>query len=248
MSEYNYNEDIIVPESPKVVSDEVLHVYIPNASHQHPGLATYDDEYFEIDSKSNVKFKQSLLDVKLNRIKNEFNRTAVYGVDSDGNDYLTPIAVTVVPNTLIRRDSSGCALISTPTHSQGIANKLYVDNAVLDGLKAANSDAITYADQILLRSKAYTDDELAKFDFIKVVTSLDSVTSPLPNKIYLVPKADSQNQDLFDEYIWVDGRWEFIGTKKMEVDLTNYATIEYVDNLCYIYEDELDDIIGEVLA
>ena len=75
--------------------------------------------------------------------------------------------------------------------------------------------------RILSEAKSYTDTELAEFDFIKVVNSLP--TTGLPNRIYLVPKSDTQTQDLFDEYVWVNNKWEWMTTKQIEVDLTNYA-------------------------
>lgn len=68
----------------------------------------------------------------------------------------------------------------------------------------------------------YVDEEIATFDFIKVVDSLP--TTGLPNRIYFVPKDDTETQDLFDEYAWVNDAWEYITTKQIEVDLTDYAT------------------------
>lgn len=69
-------------------------------------------------------------------------------------------------------------------------------------------------------AKAYTDNEIATFDLIKVVYTLP--TTGLPNRIYFVPKTDTQTQDLFDEYVWVNDAWEWITTKQIEVDLTEY--------------------------
>lgn len=69
--------------------------------------------------------------------------------------------------------------------------------------------------------KLYTDNEIAAFDFIKVVNALPE--EGLPNKIYLVPKIDTQTQDLFDEYVWVNNAWEWITTKQLEIDLNDYA-------------------------
>lgn len=69
--------------------------------------------------------------------------------------------------------------------------------------------------------KLYTDNEIAAFDFIKVVNALPE--EGLPNKIYLVPKIDTQTQDLFDEYVWVNNAWEWITTKQLEIDLNGYA-------------------------
>lgn len=74
----------------------------------------------------------------------------------------------------------------------------------------------------LVESKAYTDEEIATFDFIKIVDTLPE--TGLENRFYFVPKTDTQTQDLFDEYAWINGEWEWITTKQIEVDLTPYAT------------------------
>ena len=69
--------------------------------------------------------------------------------------------------------------------------------------------------------KDYVAQELATFDFIKVVDSLPE--EGLANRIYLVPKSDAKNQDLFDEYVWANGKWEWITTKQVEIDLADYV-------------------------
>ena len=73
--------------------------------------------------------------------------------------------------------------------------------------------------EVLEEAKAYTDNEIATFDFIKIGTLPET---GLINKIYLVPKTSSENNDLFDEYLWINNTWEFLGTKKVEVDLSDY--------------------------
>lgn len=45
----------------------------------------------------------------------------------------------------------------------------------------------------------------------------------VPNKTYFVPKPDGVDNDLYDEYMWIDGAWEYFGTKTIEVDLTDYV-------------------------
>ena len=69
----------------------------------------------------------------------------------------------------------------------------------------------------------YVDDELAAFDFIKIVDYLPDVG--LPNRIYLVPKNDGDSMDLFDEFIWLSqiDDWEYISTKQVQIDLTDYV-------------------------
>lgn len=78
-------------------------------------------------------------------------------------------------------------------------------------------------------TKDYVDEEIANFDFIKIVTELPE--TGLINRTYFVPKQDAATNDLYDEYMWVDGKWELITTKQIEVDLTNYYTKTEVDNV-----------------
>ena len=86
-------------------------------------------------------------------------------------------------------------------------------------------------DEILSEAKNYTDEQLAEFDFIKVVTALPE--EGLKNKIYLVPKDDTSTPDLFDEYVWYDGKWEFVGTKEFEIDLSDYLKKTTLANRLY---------------
>ena len=91
-------------------------------------------------------------------------------------------------------------------------------------------------DELNIASKDYVEQEIATFDFIKIVQELP--VEGLPNRTYLVTKENSTENDLYDEYIWVNKgseeepnyEYEYLGTKKIEVDLTNYATKDYVDN------------------
>lgn len=88
------------------------------------------------------------------------------------------------------------------------------ENGELKGPKGDMPDLTDYA------TKEYVENEIATFDFIKVVDTLPE--TGLENRIYFVPKADTQTQDLFDEYVWINGKWEWVTTKQLEVDLTPY--------------------------
>ena len=81
-----------------------------------------------------------------------------------------------------------------------------------------------YADNVLELAKRYTDEELLYLNFMQVVEELPQ--TGLPNKIYLVVKKDQQAQDLFDECMWIDEKWEWITTKQIEIDLTPYVKKE----------------------
>ena len=66
-------------------------------------------------------------------------------------------------------------------------------------------------------------DQLGNLDTVvaMVVTQLPT-TDIKTNKIYLV-KDSTTESDLYQEYLYVDGKWEKVGTHKQEVDLTDYA-------------------------
>ena len=53
---------------------------------------------------------------------------------------------------------------------------------------------------------------------IEVVTELPETGEA--NVIYLVPKQDEDENNVFDEYLYVNDEWELIGTT--DVDLSNY--------------------------
>ena len=48
--------------------------------------------------------------------------------------------------------------------------------------------------------------------------------------IYLVPSENPAEENVFDEYVYANGTWERLSGAGATVDLTGYATEEYVDN------------------
>ena len=66
-------------------------------------------------------------------------------------------------------------------------------------------------------------DQLGNLDTVvaMVVTELPT-TDIKTNKIYLVKDSTTEG-DLYQEYLYIDGKWEKIGTHKQEIDLTDYA-------------------------
>ena len=87
-----------------------------------------------------------------------------------------------------------------------------------------------------------TKEELKALKFIKVMNELPETGEE--GYIYLIPKYDEETSDVYDEYVWVNNSWEYIGTKQIEIDLTGYATIEYVNNKIGDIETALDHIIA----
>lgn len=99
-------------------------------------------------------------------------------------------------------------------------------------------------------SQTYTRDEInqrlsqiPKFS-ISVVSSLPA--SGDATTIYLVRGGISE--DLYTEYIWVNGAWEILGSQR--VDLTGYATETWVTGQLgsYLKESELESAISTALG
>jgi hypothetical protein len=87
---------------------------------------------------------------------------------------------------------------------------------------------------------AYIKENYATKDYVEdIVRGIETgalkraVVEELPteeideNTIYMVSKVGSTG-DVYDEYLYVNSNWEHIGST--DVDLTGYATEQYVDN------------------
>ena len=83
-------------------------------------------------------------------------------------------------------------------------------------------------------------DQLGNLDTVvsMVVTELPS-TDIKTNKIYLVKDSTTEG-DLYQEYLYVDNKWEKVGTHKQEVDLTDYAkkseALKNIEQVVYYYD------------
>lgn len=63
MAEYNEIEDVVIPDSPKVLPGEQNHIYVPIATYDQKGIARFDSRFFEVvDGK--VILKTEFLDLK----------------------------------------------------------------------------------------------------------------------------------------------------------------------------------------
>lgn len=60
-------------------------------------------------------------------------------------------------------------------------------------------------------------------------TSPSVVVSKLPDKpesgnegkLHLVPNSEGKDNNLYDEYLWVGGKWEMVGTAKIDIDFSS---------------------------
>ena len=61
-----------------------------------------------------------------------------------------------------------------------------------------------------------------------------------PKVIYIVPKEGGESPNLREEYVYINGNWELIGST--DVDLSNYYNIQEVDNRLSTKQDKLTAI------
>lgn len=200
---------IVIEEQVKTIGDEIVTEMLPVFDTLINTLNK------EITASSNLNIEASKTD----------NVTTIELTDKEGN-------VSIVE---INDGETGPTGATGPTPNLSVGNvetlkaggNAYVNihgninNPVLDfGIPTATKTSQLDNDSNFA-TQEYVDNELATFDFIKVVDSLPE--SGLSNKIYLVPKADTQNQDLFDEYVWINNSWEWVTTKQIEVDLSGHV-------------------------
>ena len=81
------------------------------------------------------------------------------------------------------------------------------------------------------------DNTYSKTEVNGLISSISTggfqVVSELPasgesNVIYLVAKSQTAEDNIYDEYIWVNNDWELIGTT--QIDLSNYVTNDSLSN------------------
>lgn len=92
--------------------------------------------------------------------------------------------------------------------------------------KLTAGDGILIADNVISVTASTPSPKL-----YEIVLSLEDVTDPRPNIIYLVPQEQTGGTNQFIEYIWVANAWEELGPLPEEIDLSNYYTKEEVDSL-----------------
>ena len=125
-------------------------------------------------------------------------------------------------------------LVSTDTKSALSANQGRVLNELINGVKA---DLKNYYTQSEVNSLITAIPKFA----IKVVNSLPTENIS-PATVYLLASG-SENQNLYTEYIYINGVWEKLGEQK--VDLSDYPTISQVNDLL---DGKVDKVDGKGLS
>lgn len=109
------------------------------------------------------------------------------------------------------------------------ADKTYVDGELA---KKANAEDVYGKDEVYTKSEveSYVNGQIGSAGHLKreIVESLPLETAADVDTIYMVKKTGGLiDQDHYEEYMVINGAWELIGDTY--IDLSNYATTEYVD-------------------
>lgn len=126
-----------------------------------------------------------------------------------------------------------------------------VDDVLVDGVSVVEdyiarislrtvNDLINY----YKKSETYTQTEVNNL-IGQIQTAHFEVVAQLPaqgedNIIYLVPRSETEEDNIYDEYIWISNRYEKIGST--DVDMSNYYTKSEVDDKLDEKEDKIDSI------
>ena len=127
------------------------------------------------------------------------------------------------------------------------ADKTALETTIPLEISALQASLATKAPQTTTYTKSEVDTLIAALTSmnIEVVSSLPT-TNISQTTIYLVPKASAQTQNVYDEYINLDGTtagWELIGDT--EIDLSDYVTDT---ELATALADKVDKVSGKGLS
>ena len=96
--------------------------------------------------------------------------------------------------------------------------------------------------------KTLITEEIAKVDHLsyeKVESLEEAEANPQPNKIYLVPAEESENNK-YDEYMVIDGTLELVGS--WSVDLEDYVTVNTFNTVVGNLEELIDKNVQDISA
>ena len=123
-------------------------------------------------------------------------------------------------------DTGDFALLSTydGTSENAVSNKaindfLYDENGYLQRI---NASFLSHDESIeMFYPKQAVDEKIGNIELAVIVSELPETATP--NKIYMIPKTTTEDANVFDEYLWVNGAWEYIGSIQAQIDLSNYV-------------------------
>ena len=190
--------------------------FIQDTDNTYKKIATVDDllNYLKVDVRSTTSSNTPI--AQINNTQLQLNDTIV----------LDPITGTIA----LKGTTAGISINNTDVIYVS-NNVLNLDKLPVDIKKTLSINGKTVA----------TLEDVAKISTIKLQTVTELPTTDIKaNVIYLLKIDDDNDSNDFEEYLYVDGQWELIGTTK--VDLSNYPTKDEITAI----KNEITAIIDEL--
>lgn len=194
----------------------------------------------DLESLSSVvdtKASQASLDEVVSNVETKANQTSVDALSAvvDTKASSTDLAaLTEVVGTKAAQSSVDDLNTALAALSESVTAK----NSEIDTHFTATDASIAALETSVEENSAAVAENLASIEAIRsqvsgmpktrfvVVEDLPAENDADPEVIYL-KKESEKAEDLFTEYIYVEGNWEKLGSQKFNI--SSYATIEYVD-------------------
>ena len=201
-----------IKETGEIYTHDKLYGSISVASTTANGLMP-KEHYSIIDKESNNQFVTELSNnVSTTADKVYIQYKSRYFGDDLKHDNICNILSATSTNAGVMSATDKRKLDSLSNYTLPTAN-----SSTLGGIKIGSGLNIDSNGTVSVNNKLYI-----------LVNSLESVTTPDANKIYLVLNSSSTSEtNSFTEYVWITsdtgGKWEKLGEFKTDVDLTPYA-------------------------
>ena len=201
-----------IKETGEIYTHDKLYGSISVASTTANGLMP-KEHYSIIDKESNNQFVTELsnnVSTTADKVYIQY-KSRYFGDDLKHNNICNILSATST-NAGVMSATDKVKLDSLSNYTLPTAN-----SSTLGGIKIGSGLNIDSNGTVSVDNKLYI-----------LVNSLESVTTPDANKIYLVLNSSSTSEtNSFTEYVWITsdtgGKWEKLGEFKTDVDLTPYA-------------------------
>lgn len=220
------------------------------------------------DEILNLKEKDIEQDNRLNVVESDIGD--IEEVDRNQNNTLQDHETRITKNTQdIASINKGLVKIDNETITRNENQKLEVSSLVLNDInsRTKNTDFVAYQNTVqdFLNGKLdkkpdgviYLINAFNKIDarYLDIDNELFIIVLELPeigkgNKIYLAPKTGTDNNNKYDEYIYINNKWEALGT--ITIDLSNFFDKDEINTLLDTKVDiskqvpKTPDMIGRV--